>query len=146
MKEKNDCRWRTWRIETCFSLRCTNPTVTILFYTCFTFRCNTRQSLWADFVAGKAPWPWWYGSLNKFQLNSSPQISFHFRFFICFTQIATANGHKAVEKELRKQLKVRKPQDTESGTVLIGLGVVVKDKLCSGLNVTGKIVNTVKLG
>lgn len=33
-----------------------------------------------------------------------------------------------------------------SGTVLIGLGVVVKDKLCSGLNVTGKIVNTVKSG
>ena len=98
--------------------RGTNPTVAILFYTCFTFRCNTRQSLWADSVAGKAPWPWWYGSLNKFQLNSSPQISFHFRFFICFTQIATANGHKAVEKELRKQLKVRKPQDTESGTTL----------------------------
>lgn len=34
-------------------------------------------------------------------------------------QIATANGHTAVEKELRKFLKVRKSRDTAGGTTLL---------------------------
>lgn len=66
-------------------------------------------------------------NLSQNPLDKPPFRVFGFFFFnklrigvsFLLIQIATANGHTAVEKELRKFLKVRKSRDTAGGTTLL---------------------------